>query len=146
MDIRLLDWQISRYASPVLDLMYYIFTSSTKAFRDQHYETLLDTYHQTLSSFLRRLGSDPEKLFPRKALDEQLQRFGRFGLLMAVMLLPVMTTKSEDVPDLEEMAEKLESGADVSDDVNNFRSESTETIYREKMVGCCQDMVRLGYI
>lgn len=145
-DIRLLDWQICRYASPVLDLMYYIFTSSTKAFRDQHYEALLNTYHQTLSSFLQRLGSDPEKLFPRTALDEQLQSFGRFGLLMAVMLLPVMTTKSEDVPDLEEMAEKLESGADVSDEVHNFRSESTEAIYREKMAGCCRDMVRLGYI
>lgn len=145
-DIRLLDWQICRYASPVLDLMYFIFTASTKAFRDQHYETLLDIYHQSLSGFLRRLGSDPEKLFPRKALDEQLQRFGRFGLLMAVMLLPVMTTKSEDVPDLEEMAEKMENGVDVSNDVHNFRSESTEAIYREKMVGCCRDMVRLGYI
>lgn len=145
-DIRLLDWQICRYASPVLDLMYFIFTASTKAFRDQHYEALLDVYHQSLSGFLRRLGSDPEKLFPRKALDEQLQTFGRFGLLMAVMLLPVITTKSEDVPDLEEMAEKMESGADVSEEVHNFRSESTEAIYREKMTGCCRDMVRLGYI
>lgn len=145
-DIRLLDWQISRYASPVLDLMYFLFTASTKTFRDKHYETLLNIYHQSLSEFLRRLGSDPEKLFPRKALDEQLQKFGRFGLLMAVMILPVITTKSEDVPDLEEMAEKMESGADLSAEVDNFRSESTEAVYREKMVGCCRDMVQLGYI
>lgn len=141
-----MDWQITRYASPVLDLMYFLFTASTKAFRDQHYETLLDIYYQSLSDFMRRLGSDPDQLFPRKALDEQLQRFGRFGLLMAVMLLPVITTKSEDVPDLEVMAEKMESGADLKDEVDNFRSESTEGIYREKMVGCCRDMVRLGYI
>lgn len=145
-DIRLLDWQIARYASPVLDLMYFLFTASTKRFRDKHYETLLDIYHQSLSSFMRRLGSDPEKLFPRKALDDQLKKFGRFGLFMAVMLLPVITTKSEDVPDLEEMAEKMESGADLSAEVDNFRSESTEGIYREKIVGCCQDMVQLGYI
>ncbi|XP_062537181.1 uncharacterized protein LOC134205682 isoform X2 [Armigeres subalbatus] len=145
-DIRLLDWQISRYASPVLDLMYFIFTASTKAFRDKHYKTLLDIYHQSLSSFLIRLGSDPEKLFPRTALDEQLQKFGRFGLLMAVMLLPIITTKSEDVPDMDEMAEKMESGADLSADLDNFRSESTDAVYRERISGCCKDMVELGYI
>lgn len=145
-DIRLLDWQISRYASPVLDLMYYIFTASTKAFRDQHYDQLLGLYHQSLSDFLRQLGSDPEKLFPRKALDEQLRRFGRFGLLMAVMILPVITTKGEDVPDLEEMAEKMESGIDLSAEFNNFRSKDTEEVYRQKMAGCCRDMVQLGYI
>lgn len=145
-DIRLLDWQICRYASPVLDLMYFIFTASTKAFRDQHYEDLLNLYHDTLSDFLRRLGSDPEKLFPRSALDDQLARFGRFGLLMATMLLPIITTKKEDIPDLDGMAEKLENGVDVSSEINNFKSEGTQDIYREKMAGCCRDMVRLGYI
>lgn len=145
-DIRLLDWQICRYASPVLDLMYFLFTASTKAFRDAHYEDLLQLYHDTLSTFLRRLGSDPEVLFPRSALDDQLVRFGRFGLLMAAMLLPIITTKSEDIPDLDGMAEKLENGFDVSSEINNFKSEGTQDIYREKMAGCCRDMVRLGYI
>ncbi|XP_055614000.1 uncharacterized protein LOC129760375 [Uranotaenia lowii] len=142
----LLDWQICRYASPVLDLMYFLFTASDKAIRDKHYQELIDLYHETLSEFLIRLGSDPEKLFPRSALDAQLQRFGRFGLLMAVMLLPITTTKSEDVPDLEEMAQKLENGFDVADEVDSFRSEDTEAVYRQKMGDCCRDIVRLGYI
>ncbi|XP_053682762.1 uncharacterized protein LOC128733151 isoform X2 [Sabethes cyaneus] len=145
-DFRLLDWQISRYASPVLDLMYFIFSASNKAFRDQHYEDLMDCYYESLSSFLKRLGSDPERLFPRKALDQQLKQFGRFGLLMAVMILPVITTKSEDVPDLEEMAEKMENGVDLTQEVNQFRSEDTEATYRQKMSDCCRDMVQFGYI
>ncbi|XP_058819897.1 uncharacterized protein LOC131682439 isoform X2 [Topomyia yanbarensis] len=145
-DFRLLDWQITRYASPVLDLMYFIFSASNKAFRDQHYEKLIDHYHRSLSDFLRRLGSDPERLFPRKALDQQLQRFGRFGLMMAVMILPIITTRSEDVPDLEEMAEKMENGFDISEEANNFRSEDTEANYRQRMGDCCRDMVQLGYI
>ncbi|XP_058443604.1 uncharacterized protein LOC131425602 isoform X2 [Malaya genurostris] len=145
-DFRLLDWQICRYSSPVLDLMYFIFSSSNKAFRDQHYQSLIDLYHRSLSDFLRRLGSDPERLFPREALDQQLKQFGRFGLLMAVMILPVITTKSEDVPDLEEMAEKLENGVNIADEVNNFRSEDTEATYRQRMSDCCRDMVQFGYI
>ncbi|XP_058443605.1 uncharacterized protein LOC131425603 [Malaya genurostris] len=145
-DFRLLDWQICRYASPALDLMYLIFTSSNKAFRDQHYQSLIDLYHRSLSDFLRRLGSDPERLFPREALDQQLKQFGRFGLLMAVLILPMITTKSEDVPDLEEMAEKMENGFNIADEMNNFRSEDTEAIYRQKMSDCCRDMVQFGYI
>lgn len=144
--ICLLDWQICRYASPVLDLMYYIFTATTKAFRDLHYEHLMNIYHESVSNFLRKLGSDPEQLFPRKALNDQLHRYGRFGLLMSVMLLPIITTKSEDVPDLEGIADKLENGIDFAQEVQSFRSTDTEEMYKELMAGCCRDMVRLGYI
>ncbi|XP_058819927.1 uncharacterized protein LOC131682462 [Topomyia yanbarensis] len=91
-DIRLLDWQCCRYTSPVVDLMYFIFIASSKAFRDRHYEHLLDFYHRNLSDHIRRLGSDPERLFPRTALDQQLLRFGRAGLIMAAICLPIIAT------------------------------------------------------
>ncbi|XP_058819915.1 uncharacterized protein LOC131682455 [Topomyia yanbarensis] len=142
-DIRLLDWQCSRYASPVVDLMYFIFIASSKAFRDRHYEQLLDYYHRNLSDHIRRLGSDPERLFPRAAFDQQLLRFGRTGLIMATIGLPVITTKNEDVPNLEEWTEQIDAGLDVS---KSFSSKGMETTYRRNMTDCCRDMVRLGYI
>lgn len=36
-----------------------------------------------------RLGSNPD-LFPFSALEEQLLRFGRFGLLNATFILPII--------------------------------------------------------
>lgn len=36
-----------------------------------------------------RLGSDPDKLFPLGAFQQQLQKFGKFGVLNATFLLPV---------------------------------------------------------
>jgi hypothetical protein len=53
-DVRLLDWQIMRYASPVCDLLYYIFGCTTKSLRDKHYFEFLNVYYSSLSSFLIR--------------------------------------------------------------------------------------------
>ena len=53
-ELRLLDFQIARYASPVLDVLYYVFCCTTKELRDEHYEDLLKIYHSSLSDFLKR--------------------------------------------------------------------------------------------
>lgn len=53
-DIILLDWQISRLASPIHDIVYFMFTSTTKKLRDIHYDDFLRTYHDSLSKHIRR--------------------------------------------------------------------------------------------
>lgn len=53
-EITLFDWQFSRYASPVLDLILYLFGSTSKELRDEHYEEFLKIYHQSLSEMLTR--------------------------------------------------------------------------------------------
>lgn len=53
-ELRLLDFQIVRYASPVLDLVFYIFCNTVKELRDQHYESFLKVYHESLSKHLKR--------------------------------------------------------------------------------------------
>lgn len=54
-DICIIDWQILRYGSPVLDLMYYIFSSTTRELRGRNYNVYLKTYYESLSSALSRL-------------------------------------------------------------------------------------------
>lgn len=53
-ELRLLDFQISRYASPVLDLVFYIFCNTHQELRDQHYDSFLRVYHESLSKHLER--------------------------------------------------------------------------------------------
>lgn len=53
-EMRLLDFQISRYVSPVYDLIHYIFNCTQKELRDQHYEDFLKVYHSSLSDHLER--------------------------------------------------------------------------------------------
>lgn len=51
-----IDWQMSRYASPALDLTYYIFICTTRELRGRNYNIYLKTYHESLSNHLIRYG------------------------------------------------------------------------------------------
>lgn len=53
-EIQLLDWQFSRYASPVTELVLCLFCSTTKEMRDKHYDDFLNIYYKSLSDLLSR--------------------------------------------------------------------------------------------
>lgn len=130
--------------------MYYIFGCTVKSLRDKHYESFIDVYYKSLSSFLKRLGSDPAKIFPREVLNQHLKRFGKFGLAMAIMVLPIFTSNPEDIPDMDRMAEKFKDAQENGEELNNedlkFSSANTIGEYNKRMDGVFQDMYRLGYI
>lgn len=49
-----IDWQMSRYSSPVLDILYHIFLNTTRELRRQNYNMYLNTYYDSLSNHLER--------------------------------------------------------------------------------------------
>lgn len=49
-----IDWQVMRYSSPVLDLMYFIFSCTTRELRGRNYNVYLKTYHDCLTQFIKR--------------------------------------------------------------------------------------------
>lgn len=51
-DIRLIDFHFTRYASPVTDLVSYLLCCSTKEFRDKYYDDFLKVYHESVTNFL----------------------------------------------------------------------------------------------
>uniref|UniRef100_A0A336LHU0 CSON001338 protein n=1 Tax=Culicoides sonorensis TaxID=179676 RepID=A0A336LHU0_CULSO len=107
LDIAFIDWQISRYASPVLDLVYFLFTATDKETREVAYENLLHIYHKSFSAILKRFGEDPDKVFSFDVLKRELKKFGRFGLLMSICLLSFVTIEPDDLPDLNEAMEDM---------------------------------------
>jgi len=53
-DVRLIDWQLMRYASPVTDLAYFLFTCTSRRFRQRHLENMLEDYYEELGLQLIR--------------------------------------------------------------------------------------------
>lgn len=53
-EVNLIDWQVCRNASPVLDVLYFLFGCTTKELRDDHYEDFLNVYHEQLSNHIQR--------------------------------------------------------------------------------------------
>lgn len=60
----MLDFQLARCASPVLDLSFLIYSCTLKPFRDQYFDDALKFYHDQLCSTIELLGTDPRKVYP----------------------------------------------------------------------------------
>lgn len=86
------------------------------------------------------MGSDPEKLFPFEALQQQLRTFGKFGISVAGLMLPMLTSDQNDCAKIEEMAEQMASGE--STDVFENTSKSTQQRLRDFVV----DLDQFGYL
>jgi len=94
----LLDFQIAKTASPVIDLSYFFYVSSPKEFMDNldHY---LKIYYESLCQHVRALGSDPEKLFPFSALKSDWKRLSKFGFIMSTMVFKAMLREKDEILD-----------------------------------------------
>ncbi|RZC33919.1 EcKinase, DUF1679, and/or APH domain containing protein, partial [Asbolus verrucosus] len=97
-DMRLLDWQLIKVGSPVCDLSYCLYSGTSKDIFNNlnHY---WEIYYESFSSFLKKLGSVPEKLFPFETFKEQWKKYAKFGMIMALGILRVKMTDESDVID-----------------------------------------------
>uniref|UniRef100_A0A4Y0BSZ1 CHK kinase-like domain-containing protein n=1 Tax=Anopheles funestus TaxID=62324 RepID=A0A4Y0BSZ1_ANOFN len=143
-NIIFLDWQITRYVSPVLDIAYFLFCCTDEEFRRRYYDEMLNIYHNSLATLLEKLGHNPQEVFPRTALVRQLRRYGKFGILMAVFLVPMMCTRPEDLHDMEDAAEKYRDSNEL--DVKAITTNTNKRAYHTRMSTAIRDMVRYGYL
>ncbi|XP_058455393.1 uncharacterized protein LOC131432859 [Malaya genurostris] len=134
-ELVLIDWQLARYVSPALDVLYFLFCCTDEAFREQHFDEMLRIYHSSISQILHRLGSDPIELFPFSALQDQLKRFGRFAVIMGAFDIPILCTEPADMPALDgDLSEAFAS------------SPEAQQRYATRMLGVIHDAIRYGYL
>uniref|UniRef100_A0A182JA39 CHK kinase-like domain-containing protein n=1 Tax=Anopheles atroparvus TaxID=41427 RepID=A0A182JA39_ANOAO len=149
-NIKLIDWQLSRYGSPVLDLVYFIFNCTDEEFRAHSYQRLLSIYYNSLSEHLHNLGGNVDELYPRSAFRDQLKRFGRYGFLMSLMVLPIICTPNDELPDTDEtmeaMMKDLTNGTENEKGMVYGTTEKAAVRYRKRMSGAIRDVIRFGYI
>lgn len=90
-----------------------------------------------------------ERQFPRSALRDQLKRFGRYGLLMSLLVLPIICTPNDELPDtdsaMEDMMKEMSEGTGEGEMVYGT-TEKAAARYRLRMSGAIRDAIRLGYI
>lgn len=137
-----MDWQIGRYASPALDILYQVFSSTRKELRDQSYTDLLRIYYTSLSETVRKLGSDPEKLFRYTDLMDELKTHGKFALVMGVFLVAFVMAKPDEVQDMDDYSQRVAKGEDVSVFTNN--GEDSED-YIKVVNELIDDLIAYGY-
>lgn len=141
-EVRILDWQVSRNSSPITDIAYLIFTGTDYDTRKEHLHYLLDYYHQCLSKKLSFMDCDIEDIFPKTVFDEHVKKFLSYGLFMSFMLLPAVLGEVEDVPDMDTLLALETVG---QDDVKFVNKESSNR-FVTRVNGICQTFIDLEMI
>ncbi|CAK9824807.1 hypothetical protein ANTRET_LOCUS2914 [Anthophora retusa] len=103
--VYLVDFQLSRVGSLALDLVNLLYCCATGEIRRAYMTQLLRHYHFHLMSSLHTLNpkqppKDPSVMW--ELLNEEMRRCGRFGVGLALDILPISTCESEEAPDLYE--------------------------------------------
>jgi len=80
-DISLVDFQLSFWASPASDLLYFLFSSVADEHKIDHFDDFIEYYHEELATSLKKLKYD--KHIPTLAeLHVDLLAKGSFGKLI----------------------------------------------------------------
>jgi hypothetical protein len=89
------------------DLQYFPYNSSTINLLEKH-SLLVGEYHNTLQLTLTLLGRS-DLCQSLQQLHKQLDRLGRYGVLIAGTVLPVILADPNNIPDLQKAMEKEQS-------------------------------------
>ncbi|XP_020280807.1 uncharacterized protein LOC109853285 [Pseudomyrmex gracilis] len=95
-DVRFIDFQLSRYVSPVVDLAHIIFNCCTPETRRKHYDQLINEYHEALSECVKSYDYDPDVLFPYEKVRQHLMKYGKYAAGTALFGVPFLFNDTED--------------------------------------------------
>ncbi|PSN35714.1 hypothetical protein C0J52_24224 [Blattella germanica] len=146
-DMRLLDLQVARYASPTIDILHFLYTSTHAELRRQHLDDLLETYHRTLCDTVRKLlASTPyatdKDVISLKQLKDEVTKHAIYGFLNALWLLPAVQADPTKVPDMEALTE---DDFYSQENLDRWISDQTPQ-YRESIKDLVHEYVDLGLI
>ena len=137
----LLDFQLSRYAPPMLDLLYFLYVCTVRSMRSEHLDDLLRFYHGQLSATLHSLGCDADELYAWEDMQAQLQEVGRYGFGVALMTIPLFLADNDEIPDMDA---KFEEGSDIAE---VFTVDSKNAPERDKRISdVLQEMMDRGWM
>ncbi|XP_045454768.1 uncharacterized protein LOC123664216 [Melitaea cinxia] len=107
-EMYIVDFQLARYASPALDLVFLIYLCLEREQRAEHTQALLEYYTDELHARLLEMSDgnimDRDTLYDM--LQEEFKRSSRFGLGIALDMYPIMTCDSNEAPNLYQEKEK----------------------------------------
>lgn len=86
-----------------------IFSSTQKQLRDHSYSDLIQFYYKVFSDTVRKLGSNPDKLFSFADLENELKVSGKFILVMGTLVLQYALAHTTDIRNMDEYCEQLAS-------------------------------------
>ncbi|KAH8412700.1 hypothetical protein KR009_004844 [Drosophila setifemur] len=138
---RLVDFQLARYAPPVLDVLTVLTIPTSKQFRDAHLSELLAEYYRFMTEFLKRSGLDIAQFISEQSFYKSVEEFQSIGLIESLLFCHLVMLPPS-------CTQKLTSSADgFSDFFSHRRIEicleafNSDEVYRNRMIDMIEDFV-----
>ncbi|XP_069696151.1 uncharacterized protein [Periplaneta americana] len=97
--MKFVDFQTTLYASPVHDVIFFMYSSAADGVIDQHYDHLIRIYHQELMDCLRDLECNTEP-FSWENFQTELNTYGPKEFVHILCMIKFISADKNKVPDL----------------------------------------------
>ena len=142
--MRLLDLQITRVASPALDINYMIYSSVIGQHRRDFLPVLLAAYESSFNNVIACGNQKP--LYNFDQLKKEFYKRNKFGLLMGLMLIPMMVATTEEVIDFNSVTdEEMEEFVNEQKE-KNAKAMKTNPLLRPRLLDMIDEMVERGVV
>ncbi|KAK7791707.1 hypothetical protein R5R35_000282 [Gryllus longicercus] len=134
LDMKLLDFQVTLFCSPVRDIIFFLYSSAQKEVVENYYDHLINIYYESFVNLLKKLKCDIER-FSKTAFLEEINTFAPTQLFHTLFMLAVIYAQDDETEDLHELTSKD----------HMFEVGRTE-VCRRKIISIIQDFERKGWI
>lgn len=130
-DIMLLDFQMSVWGTPAIDLIYALYNSASIATREGHRDELISFYHSQLVECLGKFGY-LRKMPTLLEIHMEILKCGHLEFLLAATFVPFMCVEMSEFMDIPEDGEGFEVDfADTEKMLESFRKCFLTPVYVE---------------
>ncbi|ODN02157.1 hypothetical protein Ocin01_04497 [Orchesella cincta] len=106
-EIKFVDYQVSRVSSRAVDIHYFLYTSPQVNVLNEKEDEILKVYFDEFTKFVRKLGVDTDAHgLTKEDFDQEIDKFRFSGVISGLMLASIMSAESADVPDMESLKEE----------------------------------------
>lgn len=124
-EIKFIDFQLSCWNSPVIDLQYFIFTSTAADLKFSKVDEFLRIYYETFSSTLKKLNYPSSYSF--EDLKEAFEHKYSWGLVVFCVVFPIITQSKENAVNAEEFLNETNSASVKGKYLRNETRKAFET-------------------
>lgn len=105
LDIKFVDFQISRHTSVALDFHYFVYSSVRSCIIEDNYDNLIELYHRTFVEKLKEYGVSEGDLknLTIEWFKSELKKFSLYGLVTGFWLIHVVLADETNVLDMDKI-------------------------------------------
>ncbi|XP_072388754.1 uncharacterized protein [Diabrotica undecimpunctata] len=93
-DIKIIDFQESNIATPVVDISYALYTGASPEALD-NLEHLHQVYYKSVTDTLKQYGCNPEEILTYKAFKKEWKKYVLYGLITGLLGLSIICTDKD---------------------------------------------------